>query len=1535
MIRRTLSVPVLVLSVAGLAAAGTAFHYGRQWQLSRLSQSLLDRARASEQREQWRAAAEDLDRYLRFQPQQPAVRCRLAALFARSATTLEEKQQAVALHYRALASQTEDDRSLRASLAELLLDTGRLLEAESEARPLVEQPSPDPRAAKVFALARYLQWSGGELAAKTPQDLRLLADLENALKLNPADIALAETAATVYRDSPAIVDAYREEHGQPRMLSGEREQKADSLLDKAVERNPRSGKAHLARHLYRARYQLDGAARDLELALSLAPEDPQILLMAAEAHFQRAREALAGPDGEPAVLQSAITEHPAAAPLQAAKDLLKRLLDNELAPDKPQPHLRLGDVLVLEGALGYSGGPEAALDEAIQVWQSGLAKFAAPTVQVAFHARIADHLINARRIAESQPSLDAIQKILDDLGGMIRREDHLVLRQAQGLRRAAYQLCNGRYSEAVGELQLAIARQPQIQPDPETAHAAWDLLGRGYAGLQDWAAAATAFDRAANFKPQEVAARLSAAEAWLSAGRTDLAIDRAEQVLHSKGLLEAWLVLGTAHLQIQALLPKNERTWDDLDRALKNLTSQPADSLAAPWRVDFLQADCIALRAEGSEQDHQQAAAEVLRRAELKYEDRPEFWFQACLAYERLALPQDAQRAWQRLSRLPGAEADAAIVASRRAVAVDDYAQAERILESAAAALPVAAQERLRQEMVLIARARQDLPKLQALYSAALRERPHDVGALCGLAELALRAADYTALEQWEHKLREAGTAGHIWARYFRVTRLFSSARGRNDQRLQDALAEQSQLATLRPNWSETYSLRGAIEQRLENWPQAAAAYEQAVQLGERRYAIFEQLIACLDKAQRPDDIDKYMARMESYLPASQRLTEIASTRHLDENEPERAIEIARRALAKRPHDVAAQLWLARLLLVTGNLPEAKASFERAAQAAPDDARTWSGLFAYYLRAGDSERARAALESLRQHAKLDSDERDFLLSRAYHQLGDVAAAERLLMSLVQRSPDLPEAYLQLAKLQMETNREQSKQHLRRALELDPKLAQARWLLAALLAAGGSPEDLEAAEQLLEETGGPVETIEDRRVRALLLAQHGGDSGLARAIRLLEDITRESPAGTTDRLLLAQLLERRAAATTDEQESQNCLNAAREQLLTVAGRTKSQPSDIGVLVSFLLRRDDRQAEAGIWLDRLEERISSQATADPAAIAMLIELRIQQGAAAQCEAWVARLEAIDRDPLRPLALRVKYLAALPKPEAIEPAIESRAATLLKRALSLKEQGRIARVVGDLYLMVNQLTSADRWYRLVVRDDPEEFPLLALALVRQGRGREAIGLCQTAAEHDQSSRPYVVLTSLLLESGAKREYMEIAGPMLAAGLSKFPNDANLAYGVGMLRVLEDRYPEAVPLLHKVVQLNPRHVPALNNLAMIVAQTPDNRQEALDLVERAIAYRGNQPTLLDTKGTILLWAGRTDEAKTLLEAAARGFSNDPRHSFHLAMAYSELGDTGQAEQQLAAALQQNLDKQILTPTDRRQLAALQAALNKSGRER
>jgi tetratricopeptide (TPR) repeat protein len=102
------------------------------------------------------------------------------------------------------------------------------------------------------------------------------------------------------------------------------------------------------------------------------------------------------------------------------------------------------------------------------------------------------------------------------------------------------------------------------------------------------------------------------------------------------------------------------------------------------------------------------------------------------------------------------------------------------------------------------------------------------------------------------------------------------------------------------------------IEKRMGQLEQAAASYERAIELGERRYVVFEQLIGLLDKLNRSVDVERYVTRLESYVPLSQGLAEIAANQHLRQDRPELAVQIARKAAEIRPSDALTHLWLGR-----------------------------------------------------------------------------------------------------------------------------------------------------------------------------------------------------------------------------------------------------------------------------------------------------------------------------------------------------------------------------------------------------------------------------------------------------------------------------------------------------------------------------------------------------------------------------------------------------------------------------------------------
>ncbi|HEX5103290.1 MAG TPA: hypothetical protein VFV87_05740, partial [Pirellulaceae bacterium] len=364
-----------------------------------------------------------------------------------------------------------------------------------------------------------------------------------------------------------------------------------------------------------------------------------------------------------------------------------------------------------------------------------------------------------------------------------------------------------------------------------------------------------------------------------------------------------------------------------------------------------------------------------------------------------------------------------------------------------------------------------------------------------------------------------------------------------------------------------------------------------------------------------------------------------------------------------------------------------------------------------------------------------------------------------------------------------------------------------------------------------------------------------------------------------------------------------------------------------MVEFLARNGPR-SETELWIEKLESLAPAPPKNDGDLMARIVELRIKLNTLDQCTNWLDRLEAAEPGRIRPFILRAKLLVAQGQPQEAIANLDAKADELLLAAKEQKEQVEIVKAVGDFYFSSDLATSAETWYGRLAKLDPEQAPLAILALAREQRMTEAIRLCIARSQNDETARYAIVAAAVLAESPAESDASALADPLFASALKRFPGNINLLYSLGTLRVAQGRYGEAVNLFRETITKSPRHVPALNNLALILSESPATRAEALQLIDRAIAVVGENPSLLDTKGAILIYGGQASAALPLLQTAARGSAVDPRHQLHLAAAYQGTAQSQLARDMLKLALDQKIEKLILTQTDKNLLADLRGRL-------
>ena len=103
--------------------------------------------------------------------------------------------------------------------------------------------------------------------------------------------------------------------------------------------------------------------------------------------------------------------------------------------------------------------------------------------------------------------------------------------------------------------------------------------------------------------------------------------------------------------------------------------------------------------------------------------------------------------------------------------------------------------------------------------------------------------------------------------------------------------------------------------------------------------------------------------------------------------------------------------------------------------------------------------------------------------------------------------------------------------------------------------------------------------------------------------------------------------------------------------------------------------------------------------------------------------------------------------------------------------------------------------------------------------------------------------------------------------------------------------RGPEAETVLQGLLNIDPDFAPALNYLGYMWAEQGENLDQALLLVQQAVALEPDNGAYVDSLGWAHFQLGEYDQAREYLERAARIVGNDPVVLEHLGDLYQALG--------------------------------------------
>ncbi len=1218
-------------------------------------------------------------------------------------------------------------------------------------------------------------------------------------------------------------------------------------------------KALLARYAYRQRYGIEGDDEDLAEARRIQPKNIDALMLAAVASRQ-------------------------SQDLEKAARLFREGI--EIAPTDRRCYLGLATTL----------RASEKLLESISVLHEGIA--AAGKDDLELHLLLLrtqlDEATRQRTVAAIQPiqdQIDATQKLYAAWSTKLSPTARSRVAEVLNIGQAELYLLTGEPGKAVPLLQRsasAAQRTDDVQQDKREIGRRLILLGQAYAALGQWDLSASAFESTTNvLGPESLGAATAHATALWTAGRLEQASLVLQRALNSAKEPPESVLLLLARIELTQLVRRaSTEDWKTFDATITALEATQDVTI----RGEVLLLKVQAARRRGQTEDAKRLLEEAISVAPA------------------VALPAAVllYQSWDN-----AADADAALLAYRMRPDSDrlraDLLQAELLIrrqqtDAARDFLTEQVKQRpehrdqLEQRLIRLEMTEGELGTVAAMLKSRLQREPSNISSLQQLGELALQRGDLAELRRCETELKQIeGSAGGLW-RFFAVMRIAEELGEASDwAQHPDAVVARRlcrDLDSLRPHWPATHLALGRVAFRDGQLERAADEFAQAIRLGSDNLLVYDWLIRLLYSQNRSSEAFEYINRLrEAALYQNSNLASIAPDIVARSGKLDVAIRLARLGINQQnsdSHDAAyAHTWLGVLLTLEANeksgeeqktlLAEAESLFQEAVRLVADQPRVdqskiWGQVFWFYARTGKKDLAHDALQHVADAAGESRLHRSLALAQGYTALREVDEAEKHFDEAAQIAPKDLSVLEARARFLHQVRPLKAEVAWREILKLEPNHATAAQTLATLLVALGGEDRFTEAVAILSHLSGKA----DRRLEAILRIRRGGNDNLRVARRLLEDLISTAAAETSaDRAILAGVLER-----------QGNIAASKKQWQDLLAKDKPPLDFVAQYIAFLLR-NKLTDECAPWIEVLKQESPDDIST------VQLECRWMK-AASQTEMAIAQVVEDFKD---------KQLASLADAE------------------DELEKARVLSTVAQLYASLDLTGSARQAFERLAEVWPRDASIRAFAawLVQQDQHDEAI---QIALKSAQTGDPGISATStlanLLIQCSVVGKEYPVAEQTVQRSIEETGEPVRLLFDLATLKQMQGKREEAERLYRSILEKSPRFVPAMNNLALLLSENPDQQRQSQELMKSALAMAGHVSELQDSYAWILVNAGEWDQAAQLLRQLIDQNGGNSRFYFHLAGAEHRSGRTKEARAALQEALRRDLQSELLMPSER-----------------
>ena len=1223
--------------------------------------------------------------------------------------------------------------------------------------------------------------------------------------------------------------------------------KADATMDLPepsgglIEKNRTNAIAFLSRAHYRRDFKLGRSREDIDAALALDPGSLDVRLAAT-------REATLDRDFDRARLQAVAAE--------------------SLFPKEPQVYLARG---AMETRAGYYAS-------AVEALQRGRAQVPS---DVELRWNLADLLVQVGRIDEAEVELKGLaevglnRELIDFLNA-----DVLLHRQ--------------KWSEAAIALERSAKDLSSKTELASVARRAYLSLGRCYAELGNTDLQVAAYRRSLGIDGGGVddrltlEARTGIAAALVDMGQIVGAIEEYRKNLYLPGVAEETKIILARLLIFRNLqILENYRSWDEVEQLLNEAGSRPANGA----EVAILKAETLVARRQID------PARKLLEKARDDHPDRPDVWVALAMLAQRQDQPAEAIKTLDEASKKLG-DVHQLRIARARIIGMQSRPDAIAQLNLLVDGLEKFPPNRRRDVISSVADALAQVGDLRAaleLWKRLGRDQPNDLSTRLIQFDMAVQEGNQAEIDRVIAEIRTIeGEGGSLW-RYARSRVLIEAYKKTPTITiLLEARDLLNRVIQNRPAWPRAPLAQAELDDIQGNPNLALKGYIRAIQLGDRSPLAVRRSVQILYRQRRYDQADQILRTMQEQLPISGDLQRIAADISIQTRDYNRALTLARKAVAKESPDYRDHIWLGQVLSIlsikatrdnrsaeiTALRDEAERELNRAVELGHDKPDAWVALIQFL--ASIERKPEAARKVREAEAAIPPAEAPLALAQACEATGQIDRVEPLYRKALELNAEDTVAIQALANFYLRNDQVQDavpllNELIRLRIKSNDEAVWAKRILGMLLANQGNFRQSIRALELLglsdgqEDEGVATQPIDDLRAKVRILSKQKIVAKRREARRLLEEILRRETPIPDDLFVYGQIFEQEANWSKARDKYQNAVSLA-----------PTEPLYIAEFARALLRHKEVE---------------------------------------EARRWLTQLEALKPNSPDVVEIKARVLAA--QNRGVE------AAALIIG--DVKEKGSRVRLGADLLEELGLLEGAETLFRQIA-DGPgraENRLLLAGFLGRQHRTVEALDVCDKAWESANPSDIAAACIQIVYQAEDPKAHYAKVAEQLDRALKLHPNDVALLFELANIRGLQGRVPEAERIYLDAFERNPKNVAPLANLAWLLSRQPGRGKEALEYINRAITTTRPFAPFLDTRAVIQMALREPAPAIRDLEEAL-AVDPVPGRQVHLAEAYLMAGKRLDAEEALKDARRMGLDVRSLHPFDRESYRVLDDQLKK-----